>query len=240
MAGQVFKRFELKYMLTVEQHACLKRHMEGHMVMDDFGRHHIHNIYFDTPDFLLIRRSMDKPEYKEKLRVRSYGDTTVETPVFVEMKKKYAGEVFKRRLNLPQDEAFNFLLNGTPMEKNTQIGRELEYFMKHYQNLVPAVALHYQREAYFCPTDDNFRMTFDQCITANMEQVSLVNLPSDLPVLEDGKILLEVKTSLGMPQWLMEFFAENEIYKASFSKYGTAYEKYIAPTLLKGDVTYVA
>lgn len=240
MAGQVFKRFELKYILTVEQHEQLKTHMNGHMIMDDFGRHDIHNIYFDTPDFLLIRRSMDKPEYKEKLRVRSYGDTTDQSSVFVEMKKKYAGEVFKRRLHVPKTEAFDFLLDGVPLKEDTQIGRELDYFMGYYKNLVPAVALHYQREAYFCPADDNFRMTFDQNITVNTEQVSLRNSPSDLPVLDEGKILLEVKTSLGIPTWLMEFFAEHKIYKASFSKYGTAYEKYIAQTLLKGDVSYVA
>ena len=238
-ANNVFKRYELKYMLTQQDYKALRKAMAQHMEMDGYGKHAIHNIYFDTPDFLLIRRSLEKPCYKEKLRVRSYGAYTKDAPVFVEMKKKYQGVVYKRRLNLSQEEAFDFLLEGAPLEETTQIGKELAYFIKHYQNLQPAMALHYEREAFFGRTDADFRMTFDHSIRMSTQQVTLDPSAPCTPLLNDDSVLLEVKMAQGMPLWLTEFFSANHIYKTSFSKYGTAYQKHRLPQR-KGEKSHVA
>lgn len=238
-ATNVFKRYELKYMLTQQQYQGLRKAMAQHMEMDGYGKHSIHNIYFDTPDFLLIRRSLEKPCYKEKLRVRSYGTYTKDSPVFVELKKKYQGVVYKRRLSLPQGEAFPFLLEGTPLEETNQIGKELDYFMKHYQTLQPAMALHYEREAFYGKEDAEFRMTFDHSIRMGTQNVSLDPSAPCTPLLDDDRVLLEVKMAEGMPLWLTQFFSASHIYKTSFSKYGTAYQKTLLPQR-KGEKFHVA
>lgn len=234
-----FKRYELKYLLTEDQYRGLQQVMDAHMQMDQYGKNTIRNIYFDTPDFLLIRRSLEKPMYKEKLRVRSYGNFTDKSAVFVEMKKKYDGVVYKRRLTLSQKEAFGFLVDHTPLEEETQIAKELAYFMEHYASLEPAIALHYEREAYFGLEDKDFRMTFDHDIRINLDNVSLGNEGVFTPILNPNMVLLEVKTGMGIPAWLLHFFSENKIYKTSFSKYGTAYQKFVLPKM-KGANTYVA
>lgn len=235
----VFKRYELKYLLTEEQYRMLQEAMAAHMQIDEYGKNTIRNIYFDTPDYLLIRRSLEKPLYKEKLRVRSYGDFTDRSSVFVEMKKKYEGVVYKRRLTLSQKEAFGFLVDHTPLEEETQIAKELFYFMERYGSLQPAMALHYEREAYYGLEDGDFRMTFDHDIRINTENVSLGNEGVFTPILNPNMVLLEVKTGMGIPAWLLTFFSENKIYKTSFSKYGTAYQKFVLPKV-KGGHNYVA
>jgi len=108
----IFKRYEMKYMLTKEQKEIVLRAMEQYMKPDEYGRSTICNIYFDTPDYQLIRHSLEKPVYKEKLRVRSYGPAAEDGTVFVELKKKYKGVVYKRRISAKQKEAMDYLVNG--------------------------------------------------------------------------------------------------------------------------------
>lgn len=225
----VFKRYEVKYLLTTSQYLDLKAYMSRYMAQDEYGRHTIHNLYFDTPDYLLIRRSLEKPTYKEKLRVRGYGQVGAKDNVFVEMKKKYHGVVYKRRLHIPQDQALDFLTQNKPLETQSQIGRELAYFLKHYGNLKPALGIHYDREAFYGVEDGNFRMTFDHEIAMEEQPTSLVEPKGAKKILPPGFVLLEVKTELGLPQWLVSFFSAQQIYKTSFSKYGTAYQKFLLP-----------
>lgn len=217
----VFKRHELKYFLTQSQYEALKREMKQYMKLDIYGRHLIQNIYFDTPDFLLIRRSIEKPCYKEKLRVRSYGQVGAQGDVFVELKKKYHGVVYKRRLKLPRDEALGFLVEGTPLKEDCQIGHELDYFMRMYGNLRPAMALRYEREAFFGLWNPDFRMTFDYHTEMNADDV--LEGENYQSIQSPDSVLLEVKTTMGIPPWLLQFFGDHEIYKTSHSKYGTAY-----------------
>lgn len=229
--AMVFKRYELKYFLTTKQYNELKLAMDNHMKMDMYGRHTINNIYFDTPDFLLIRRSIEKPCYKEKLRVRCYGKFTPDSTVFVEMKKKFDGVVYKRRLILPQNEAFDFLIDSKPLEKQTQIAKELSYFMEHYETLAPAIVLSYDREAYFGLENPDFRMTFDHDIRINTSDIHFGTDSEFTRILSDDVVLLEVKTGMGIPLWLSDFFSAHHIYKTSFSKYGTSYQKFLLPKL---------
>lgn len=117
----VFKRYELKYLLSVEQVARLRQAMQDHMALDRYGRTTVRNIYFDTDNYQLIRRSIEKPVYKEKLRLRSYGQAAPESPVFVELKKKYKGVVYKRRIRMPQASSTDWIRGGTAPERDTQI-----------------------------------------------------------------------------------------------------------------------
>ena len=104
----VFKRYELKYLLTERQKKCVMEAMEPCMTPDAYGRTTIRNIYFDTADYRLARRSIEKPVYKEKLRIRSYEKASGASPVFVELKKKYKGVVYKRRISMPEREAMEW------------------------------------------------------------------------------------------------------------------------------------
>lgn len=224
----VFRRYELKYILTSEQKTRLLQCMQPHMALDRYGRTTIRNIYFDTDNYRLIRRSMERPVYKEKLRLRSYRQAEPDGPVFVELKKKFDGVVYKRRLCLPEQTAMEWLCGGQKGGTG-QICQEVDYFLDFYENLHPAVFLSYEREAYFSEEDPGFRVTFDENILCRQDDLSLTAPVGGTAILPEGQILMEVKCTGAMPLWLVHFLSENEIRKTSFSKYGTAYQNLIFP-----------
>ena len=173
MADQmIFKRCEIKYMLDITQAELLKNQMKQYMTADEHGMSTICSLYFDTPDYLLIQRSMEHPVYKEKLRLRSYGTADKDTTVFVELKKKYESVVYKRRIAMTEDEAERYLLFHEKV-KDTQITREIDYCLKNYKKLSPAVMLSYEREAFYAKDDHEFRITFDQNILWRNYDLSL-------------------------------------------------------------------
>ena len=222
----VFKRYELKYMLTASQKEALLQVMAPYMALDQYGRTTIRNIYFDTENYRLIRRSIEKPVYKEKLRIRSYRKTEKKDKVFVELKKKYNGVVYKRRISMPQQQAMDWICDGTDAP-DTQIGREIEYFRNYYTGLHPAVYLSYEREAYYCKDGGDFRVTFDDHIYARQDRLSLAETADGKALLPEGMVLMEIKTSGGIPLWMTKYLTENRIFKTTFSKYGTAYQTMI-------------
>ena len=226
----IFKRYELKYMLTTEQKERVLQAMAPYMELDRYGRTTIRNIYFDTDTYRLIRRSIEKPAYKEKLRIRSYKQATEDSTVFVELKKKYDSVVYKRRISLQQKEAMDFTTARVPIAP-TQISREIEYFMDFYRGLRPSVFLSYEREAYYERDGGDFRVTFDDNILCRTDDLSLTSEVYGSPILEEGKVLMELKCSGGIPLWMAHVLSENQIYKTSYSKYGTAYAQLIYPTL---------
>ncbi len=229
----VFKRYELKYKLTKEQYIKLLDFMKDKMELDSYKRHKISNIYFDTDDYRVIRFSLEKPNYKEKLRLRIYGEPNDENLAFIELKKKYDGVVYKRRISDSQENALLYLLDGEKINADSQIHKEIDYFIDSYDNLLkPRVYLSYEREAFFSKEDENFRMTFDFNIKMRDKDISLFDSKKDTQILEDNYVLLEVKTAQGLPFWLIQFLNENEIYKTSFSKYGTAFNTYLLPQLI--------
>ncbi|WP_244833497.1 polyphosphate polymerase domain-containing protein [Clostridium sp. BJN0001] len=234
-----FKRYELKYLITFDQKEKLLNMMKKYMQEDKFGKSTICNIYFDTDDYLLIRRSLEKPCYKEKLRVRSYGIAKNDTPVFIEIKKKFKGVVYKRRIDMEKSKARSYLLEGMKLEKNSQISNEIDYFIDFYKGIKPSTFISYDREAFFSKTDGDFRMTFDQNILARDYDLSLDAGIYGESILKKGMALLEVKTALGIPRWLLDFFCENKIYKSSFSKYGNTYKQMILPKII-GGTEYVS
>lgn len=220
----IFKRYEMKYMLNRMQFEKLKEEMEQYMIADEHGKSTICSLYFDTPTFLLIRRSLEKPVYKEKLRLRSYGVADADTIVFVELKKKYDSVVYKRRVGMKEADAERYLLQHEQV-MDTQITREIDYCMTNYEELAPSILLSYEREAYFGKGDHDFRVTFDQNILWRDYDLSLCKGIYGRPLLSEDQVLMEVKTAGGIPMWMVKFMSERNIYKTSFSKYGMAYTK---------------
>ena len=217
-----FKRYEIKYLLTTEQMTLLLNEMKLFMNADIHGKSTILSLYLDTPDFLLVRRSLDKPMYKEKLRLRSYGTAQPDTDVFIELKKKYDSVVYKRREAMNLFELESYLKTGI-MPKDTQIMREIDFAMKRYAGIAPAVLLSYEREAFYDKYNYDFRMTFDENILWRTEELTLNSPVYGTPILESGHVLLEVKTAGAMPLWLVHFFSKYHLAPVSFSKYGSAY-----------------
>ena len=227
----VFSRYEYKYIIDTEQKRAMLSAMEPYMKPDEYGRSTIRNIYFDTPSYLLIRRSIEGPVYKEKLRVRSYKRTDEADTVFVELKKKFNKVVYKRRVAMPYGDATAWLCHRQRRCEETQMTREIDYFLDYYESLMPAVFLSYEREAFFGREDSGFRITFDENILARTEDISLASEVGGTPLLPRGMSLMEIKCFGGMPLWLTAVLSEQKINKASFSKYGNAYRQMIFPEL---------
>ena len=224
----VFKRYELKYMLSLAQKDALEQAMASHMALDQYGKTTIRNIYFDTVDYRLIRRSIEKPAYKEKLRIRSYGVPKENGQVFFEIKKKYKGVVYKRRISTTLSKAEAYLQSGVPSE-DSQIMREIHYAMEFYRRPVPRVLIACEREAYFDVKHPNLRITFDSAVRyRNYGLSSSEGLTDSLgssgkQILPDSLSLMEIKTDGAMPIWLAEALGNCKIYPGKFSKYATAY-----------------
>lgn len=225
----VFRRYELKYMLTLAQKETILAAMASHMEPDRYGRATIRNVYFDTDNYRLIRRSIEKPAYKEKLRIRSYTQATADSTVFVELKKKYDGVVYKRRLPLREADAMAWLCHEKTCPVDTQISREIQYFMDFYSKLKPTVFLSYEREAYYDKGSGDFRVTFDEHILVRQTDMDLCAPIYGTPILPESKVLMEVKCAGGIPLWMVEVLSRERIYRTSFSKYGTAYSNLIFP-----------
>lgn len=225
----VFQRYELKYLLTQEQKEAVLRDMEPYMTLDRYGRTTIRNLYYDTDTYLLIRRSIEKPAYKEKLRIRSYSRANPDSTAFVELKKKYRSVVYKRRISLPYAEAAAWLAGEAHPPKHTQIASEIDYFLDYYGSLHPTVFLSYEREAYSANDGSDFRVTFDDTILCRQDDLSLESDAYGTPILPEGTVLMELKCSGGIPLWMTHVLSEEKLYKTSFSKYGTAYRMLIFP-----------
>lgn len=227
MANDIFQRREIKFLVDSRQRALLEQAFRGRMAPDPHGESTVCNIYYDTPDFRLVRASLEKPVYKEKLRMRSYGRAKEDAPVFLELKKKYDGVVYKRRILLPQAEAAAFMAGEAPLSQPSQIGRELDYCRRFYGDLQPAVYLCYDRSPWFSVEDPDFRATFDKNIRWRQEELSLAAPIGGRQLLLPGHSLFEVKTAEAIPLWLVEALDKAQIRQASFSKYGEAYKSII-------------
>lgn len=220
-----FKRYELKYQVSTREKKLLLDEMQGRLRPDEYGRSTICNLYFDTPDYLLVRRSLEKPVYKEKLRLRSYGPAQDDSQVFVELKKKFRGVVYKRRIALDNRAAMEAFRRGERLPKESQIAREIETFRGFYRELAPTVYLSYEREAFYGNEDCSLRITFDERILWRQQDLDLRIAPYGTPILEPGQSLMEIKIAGAMPMWLARLLSENGIYQTSFSKYGNAYRQ---------------
>lgn len=219
-----FKRYEIKYLLTQQQKQDILQAMQPYMKLDRYGRTTIRNIYYDTDTYRLIRRSLEKPAYKEKLRIRSYQTAAPNDLVFVELKKKYKSVVYKRRLTLSEIEARESFNNGSPLPVHSQIAEEIEYFRSYYKGLHPTVFLSYEREAFYALNNSDFRVTFDENILYRTNDFSLGSEVYGKPLLKKEETLMEIKTAGGLPLWMSHELNRLKVFPTSFSKYGLAYQ----------------
>ncbi|WP_040950873.1 polyphosphate polymerase domain-containing protein [Gorillibacterium massiliense] len=232
MAIEVFNRYENKYVMDSKTFYAIYNRLLDYMVLDEYNKNDkfytISNVYFDTEHDSLIRSSLAKPKYKEKLRVRAYGIPGREDKVYLELKKKVCGLVNKRRTALRLDEAYEFVRTGMEPElqpyMNAQVVREINYFLTRY-NLLPKVYLAYERIAMFAKDNRDLRITFDTNIRSRRYDVRLEDGDYGEPLMERGQWLMEVKAENTIPVWLSKMLSEHHMYRTSFSKYGNEYKK---------------
>ncbi len=227
-----FARVEKKYFLTPEQYRFFKPLLMGFIKPDEYPTYTLCNIYYDTDDYRLIRASLEKPIYKEKLRMRSYGVPKDDDKVFVELKKKFDGVVYKRRITASPFFADSFLKGLRPAERKDQITAEIEYF-QHFYRTRPKAFIAYDREAYQGRDDPELRITFDTNLRYRLHDLSLQAGDHGEPILDTDDILMEIKMPGACPLWLSRLLDEAKIYPTSFSKYGACYQKHILKILSK-------
>ena len=220
----VMKRYELKYILDAGQTEYLTERLCGHMREDDYGLTPIASLYYDTPDARLIRTSVEKPEFKEKIRLRSYGLATQDSPVFLELKRKAYGVVYKRRVQSVILTVESFFRGERDGFEGGQIDRELLYFREYYRNLEPTCLILYDRTAYYEP-DGDLRLTIDRNPRYRTDALSFDHAPVGIPLLAPGDTILEIKVQDTIPLWLVRILSEGNIKRGSISKYGEAYRR---------------
>lgn len=232
MAIEVFNRVEIKYLLTQDQVESLVPVLEEHMEKDRFNKdgktYPISNLYFDTPSNELIIKSLEKPVYKEKLRLRSYGQAELTDTVYLEIKKKYDGVVYKRRTPFILKDAYAFINEGKLPENqktNWQVLHEIQNLMTRYE-LKPKAFIYYDRLAFFEKNNSDFRLTLDRNIQTRRTELTLHTPTDGTPLLEEGQWLMEAKAFKAFPLWFVRFLSEHKIRQTSFSKYGREYINY--------------
>ncbi len=198
--------------------------IKDRLVPDKWGKSTVLSIYFDTPDSLLIRNSIDAKAFKEKLRLRSYGIAKDETTVFLELKRKFKGVVYKRRQALTLKEAKDYIKTGV-IPKDTQIMKEIDYFLKLYNYPKPKFLIACERNAFYILNEPYLRLTFDENIRYETEEISFKKQPLGNPILPEGYKIMEFKTNSAMPLWLVDALNSLNIRPQKFSKYATAYNK---------------
>ena len=234
-----FKRYEKKYLLNGEQYSAICERLKGKAETDSYGLTTVCNIYYDTEDFYLIRESLEKPDYKEKFRVRSYGVPDENSTVFLEIKKKYDGVVYKRRISLPYKEAADYLERGIPPENRSQIFREIDWLLNFYK-AKPKVYIAYDRIAMQGTQEKELRITFDSNIRSRFEDLKLSLGDCGRLLLPKDCYLMEIKAPGAMPIWLARTLSELKIMPVSFSKYGNVYKRKItglSPVELPESIT---
>lgn len=235
MAIEVFNRYEKKFIITDDVYRSIKPLLEEYMEVDEHSRngdfYTICNIYYDTEDNEIIRKSIEKPTYKEKLRLRSYGVVSPKDKVFLEIKKKFNGCVNKRRTSITLEDSYRYLeTKQKPNARNLmnkQILEEIDYFIQKYPTLQPALFLSYDRNAMFGKEDKNFRITFDTNILTRRYDLGLDYGVYGEPLLSKDQWIMEVKIDHAAPLWFAKLLSEYKIYPVSFSKYGMEYQKMV-------------
>ena len=224
----VFKRKEIKYLLNAAQYEEIMAFMGTMAEKDEYGLSRINNIYYDTLDYRLVRCSLEKPFYKEKLRLRTYGDTKDDTNAFIEIKKKYDGIVYKRRISGRYSELYGYLLKEAGDIGSSQIAREIRAFINRYGELAPAMSICYDRIALAGIQDKDFRVTFDSALEWNSSCRDLKNIRPGRRLLKPDQYLMEIKVLGALPVELSKRLSELKIFPASFSKYGAGYIEMIS------------
>ena len=223
---EIFERQEKKYLLSTNQYMKLLNRINKYIIKDKYYESNICNIYFDNNNFELIKKSIEKPIYKEKIRLRSYKVPNINDKVFLEVKKKYKETTNKRRISITLQE-FNEYYNNNKIPKcNKQIFKEIDYIIKH-NNLKPMVFLAYDRQSYYSKENKEFRLTFDKDLRFRTLDLDLNMGDCGKKYFDEDIYILEIKANNSIPLWFVNILSELKIYPQSFSKYGSIYKKYL-------------
>lgn len=224
--SEFFRRMEKKYIITRKQYLTLNDIIKDNMIEDEHGKSTICNIYFDTSGFDLIRHSITKPIYKDKIRLRSYNTPNINSTVYLEIKRKYDGVVSKRRIEMRLNEFYKYMSNKNSFANGNQVEKELLYYFQYY-NLKETMFLSYNRRAYYDKNNRDFRITFDSNILARNYGLKLEKGVYGDNILEKDKYIMEIKTQGAMPMWLVKKLNNLNISPCGFSKYGEAYTQLV-------------
>ncbi len=225
-----FERYETKFLLNPDQYREVMPLMREKMEEDRYGVYTICNIYYDCAGYDLIRNSLEHPEYKEKFRLRSYGTPKDGDKIFAEIKRKYEGVVYKRRIEGTSDEILSFLDGNGAADDITgseQIEKEIRNFFSRWQP-EPKAFIGYERLALAGKDDPNFRITFDWNMRWREDRLDLRDGDDGKLILPDDHVVMEVKSGAGIPLWLTSILSKYHVYQQGFSKYGTCYNSYLA------------
>jgi SPX domain protein involved in polyphosphate accumulation len=242
--ASVFRRVEKKYLLSQEQFGEIAQELRARMKIDDYngstGQYSIRSLYYDTPYNSFISDSMSNPGYKEKIRIRTYGDTKPDDHVFVEIKKKINGVSNKRRCKMPLTEAYKFLENGELSHGysggNTQILREIHAIFRRYgANLRPSAMISYDRLAFNGIDDAGLRVSFDTNLRGRTHDFRMESGGYGDLLIEPGFVVMEVKAPNALPLWLTSILSSQQIYSRGFSKYRSVYKNML---MSKTEVSY--
>ena len=225
-----FKRYEYKFILSAAQYTAIFKAVKRHTAADAYGNYLVQNIFFDTDNWSVIRASIEQPVYKEKLRLRCYGIPDIQSTMFLELKKKFEGIVYKRRISLPMQDLKIIAAREITAVNDSQIGRELDFYLKTHP-VYERAHISYKREAF--AGENSLRITFDTNIRFRIDSLDYKQPQGGHEILPEELTLMEIKTSAGIPIWLTQALSKNEIFPTSFSKYGMGYKKYVLP-LTKG------
>lgn len=228
-----FKRYEKKYLLSREKYEALRAQLDSHIVPDEYFQSTVCSIYYDSDDYTLIRRSIEKPVYKEKLRLRSYNTPGPDGTVFVELKKKFKGLVYKRRITMTNSQAMAYLSGEAPAPVESQMTHELDWFL-HENRVKPKVLIACDRTAYVDKENSELRFTFDENMRFRQTELDLTAGSHGELIIEPGMVLMELKIPGAAPVWLARMLSELEIFATGFSKYGTCYTNYILDEYFNG------
>ena len=222
----IFKRYENKYLITLEQGAALQGFLPRHMEPDRFGEYLVQNLYYDTENWNVIRASIEKPLYKEKMRLRCYDMPKQEANVFLELKKKHMDIVYKRRIAIPFQSLSRRSVRDIVSGETSQISRELDFYLR--SNAVSEkVYISYLRTAFSGTEDAGLRVTFDTDVRFRMDDLHFLRPGKGHCILPQDKMLIEIKALGGMPLWMSRALSEYAIYPTAFSKFGVCYTGYI-------------
>lgn len=234
MVNKIFNRYERKYLINQQLMTELIDYFKQNLIFDPFSvngqNYTIYNLYFDTHDHSIIRNSIQKPRYKEKLRLRTYSFPINEnSPVFLEIKKKFAGRVNKRRVSLTYQQAQTYLKENIMPQfdlfQDNQMMKEIDYFI-HIHQATPGAYIRYDRIALSSP-DEDLRITFDFNIMFRQTQITLESKRGQSILPHPSSVIMEIKSDGNFPLWIVTKLSELKLYSQSFSKYGKAYEYYL-------------
>ena len=222
---ETFKRVEDKYRVTREQACEVINRLNDHICPDLYFQYTVHSIYYDSPDCNLVVSGLAGGSYKAKVRMRGYNEVSGTSPVFIETKKKYENIVYKKRLQMPKDEAFPYMASRSTQETESNIAKEIGYMKEHY-GLVPKVLISYDRICFAAKNEQDVRVTFDSGIRYRLGCLDDLNdNGTELPLGGD-EVMLEIKAMDRYPMWLTKTLSDMKLRRTSFSKYAAIYQKH--------------